>query len=275
MKYSEYFSAIKSILNRPFPESESLSSYIRTMLIIGGFVSLFLGIIKPFNIEQSGTVWIYALIFGVITFVAGMSYELILRFIFKINKAGSDYTLLSWIIQVVGLLLFIAIFNYLFTAYAFGMPLSVFPYMIWSTFLIGVFPTVFIGTISMLKREKINSEIAESINNKPIASKSKTVELSIFDILTDQIWYIESLQNYVNVYHWNGTEIEKKTERATLKSCGAIIQNTDLLKCHRSYIVNTSKIENVSGNAQGLKLKLLDYDVLIPVSRSYIPLFKA
>ena len=127
----------------------------------------------------------------------------------------------------------------------------------------------------MLKHEKRNAEIAETINSTPKISKPHKVISSIFDIPTDQIYYIESLQNYVNIYHSTEDTIQKKTERATLKSCEALIKNTDLIKCHRSYIVNTSKIENVSGNAQGLKLHLYDYDTIVPVSRSYIPLFRA
>jgi len=95
--------------------------------------------------------------------------------------------------------------------------------MIWSTFLVGVFPTVLIGTISMLKHEKRNAEIAETINSTPKISKPHKVISSIFDIPTDQIYYIESLQNYVNIYHSTEDTIQKKTERATLKSCEALI----------------------------------------------------
>lgn len=127
----------------------------------------------------------------------------------------------------------------------------------------------------MLKSERSNANIAATLNKKTIVYQPTIVGSSIFDISTDKIWALESLQNYVNIYYWDGADIEKKTERSTLKSCEALITNTKLIRCHRSYIVNTSKIENISGNAQGLKLKLTDFDVLIPVSRSYIPLFKA
>ena len=225
--------------------------------------------------QTNGKVWLFSVIFGAITFIAGLSYELIIRYVFKIKKEGKSYTFLMWIIQVVGLLLFIALFNYLYLSYQFGMPLTGFIYMIWATFLVGIFPTVFIGTISMIKSEKRNSVIAAILNEEIIKPKPIVHESSLFDISTETILLIESLQNYVNIYYKHGESIEKKTERATLKSCEDKIKNTNLLRCHRSFIVNTSKIENVSGNAQGLKLKLHDYTTTIPVSRSYIPLFKA
>ena len=39
-------------------------------------------------------------------------------------------------------------------------------------------------------------------------------------------------------------------------------------RCHRAYIVNLDKIEQVEGNAQGYKLKLQGTEDLIPVSRN-------
>jgi DNA-binding LytR/AlgR family response regulator len=48
----------------------------------------------------------------------------------------------------------------------------------------------------------------------------------------------------------------------------------DFFRCHRTYIVNTSKIADVSGNAQGLKLEIEKTEFKIPVSRSQIPEFK-
>jgi hypothetical protein len=276
MIISKKINSLKSFLNRPFPEAENISIYTRTMFIISIFVTLFLGILQPFNMDQiNGNVWKHSLIFGTITFVSGMSYEVIFRYIFKIKKEGKSYTLIVWTIQVVGLILFISFFNFLFLAYEFGMPLNGVINMIWATFLVGLFPTVFIGTISMIKSEKRNSEIANSLNNKTIKPEHIINKISIYDIQSNNIWFIESLQNYVNIYYWNGEEIVKKTERATLKSCENLIVNTNLIKCHRSFIVNSSKIENVTGNAQGLKLKLQDHETKVPVSRSFIPLFKA
>jgi hypothetical protein len=33
-------------------------------------------------------------------------------------------------------------------------------------------------------------------------------------------------------------------------------------------------VKNISGNAQGLKLELINYSEIIPVSRKYIPIVK-
>ena len=49
---------------------------------------------------------------------------------------------------------------------------------------------------------------------------------------------------------------------------------SSLVRCHRSYMVNLKKVKNVSGNAQGLKLELINQSEIIPVSRKYIPIVK-
>jgi DNA-binding LytR/AlgR family response regulator len=43
---------------------------------------------------------------------------------------------------------------------------------------------------------------------------------------------------------------------------------SSFFRCHRAFIVNLDKIEQVEGNAQGYKIKLQGAENLIPVSRN-------
>ena len=44
--------------------------------------------------------------------------------------------------------------------------------------------------------------------------------------------------------------------RVTLSSFEAqLAKSSSLTRCHRSYLVNLKKVENISGNTQGLKVK--------------------
>lgn len=47
-----------------------------------------------------------------------------------------------------------------------------------------------------------------------------------------------------------------------------------LFRCHRAHLVNTARIRGVSGNAQGLRLRLEDRDEPVPVSRRYVEDFR-
>jgi len=48
----------------------------------------------------------------------------------------------------------------------------------------------------------------------------------------------------------------------------------EIIKVHRSYLVNLHQIEQISGNAQGYRLKLYGGIIGVPVSRAMIPTFE-
>ena len=100
--------------------------------------------------------------------------------------------------------------------------------------------------------------------------------MNLFDIPVKQIKYIEALQNYVTIGFINREgQLQKQTERATLKSILATTKESSILRTHRSFLVNQQAIINTVGNSQGLLLTLSDCDKKIPVSRSYVPAFKS
>ena len=69
--------------------------------------------------------------------------------------------------------------------------------------------------------------------------------------------------------------LKKVTYRVTLSSLEIQLKEaSSLIRCHRSYLVNLNKVKNISGNAQGLKLELINQSEIIPVSRNYIPIVK-
>ena len=70
-------------------------------------------------------------------------------------------------------------------------------------------------------------------------------------------------------------KLKKVTHRVTLSSFEIQLKEvSSLVRCHRSYMVNLNKVKNISGNAQGLKLELINHSEIIPVSRKYIPIVK-
>ena len=82
--------------------------------------------------------------------------------------------------------------------------------------------------------------------------------------------FIATLDNYIELYTFEDAELSKKTIRYSLMKVEHDNKDhTDLFRCHKSYMVNKSNIESISGNAAGYKLKLLNYHDLIPVSRKW------
>ena len=71
--------------------------------------------------------------------------------------------------------------------------------------------------------------------------------------------------------HWRDeSETQKELLRITLLN---LLQRVDsdenIVRCHKSYVVNLDKVAKVHGNARSLMLELKGLDFEIPVSRSF------
>lgn len=118
-----------------------------------------------------------------------------------------------------------------------------------------------------MKINKENLIVEKSITIKSISTKQEII------LLSSQLLAIESMDNYVKVYILRDHKVITEIIRVPLKEVEQQLANEGMfLRCHRSYIVNLNCIENVNGNAQGLKLEI--HDIVLPVSRSYIDNFK-
>jgi len=114
--------------------------------------------------------------------------------------------------------------------------------------------------IQSLKKEVPKSSHANAITL--YSDTSETLSINLPDLL-----YVQADDNYSTVVWKNGEGIQKKLLRANLKSIENQMDNAFTMRCHRSYLVNINAIDMVSGNTNGYKLKILDTDIAIPVSR--------
>lgn len=119
-----------------------------------------------------------------------------------------------------------------------------------------------------------------------IGSTKESLDLQASDFL-----YAEADGNYVAVYYLqetenrtestdpesagppNGTErkMQRKLLRLTLKQAeAAVTGHTNILRCHRAFLVNMARVRKVEGNSQGYRLHLEGCTgVEVPVSRAY------
>lgn len=274
-------------LNEPFPEDTSLRHNVQSIIGIGLFVTFFLYFLRPFGLHDypKNPIWI-CLRFGVLTILAGIVYDLFGTYVLNLKKDGPSWTLWKWIINAIGIVLFISICNYLFMTFLMGWGFFNwyrFTNMLFSTFIVGIFPIIFSGMIVQMNAYKRNQKQAtnlqatlatpeESTQIITVTSQNNSQSLTI--PITDLL-YIEAMQNYVAIGSIQEGKFEKALFRNTITQMEVQLANTSLFRCHRSFLVNIHLIENVAGNAQGLRLTLKELpDVKIPVSRKYIPALK-
>jgi len=101
-----------------------------------------------------------------------------------------------------------------------------------------------------------------------ILSENKSENLSLK--LTDLVM-IRSANNYIEVYFLENYMLKKRLIRSTLKNTEELLQEySNIVRCHRTTLVNADHILKLTGQQGTLKLILKDLDVEVTVSRQYL-----
>jgi len=92
-----------------------------------------------------------------------------------------------------------------------------------------------------------------------------------FSIQPEVLYYIESDTNYITIFYSNQGKLEKYLMRSSLRMVLEQNKHDNLVRCHRSYIVNFEKVKLYKKDKEGGVIELSN-DALppIPVSKSYI-----
>jgi LytTr DNA-binding domain len=92
-----------------------------------------------------------------------------------------------------------------------------------------------------------------------------------FSVKKENLLYLESAENYVNICYLSKGKISKYLLRDTLKKMEENFSGTEIIRCHRSYMVNFEKVKVIRKDKDGLKLELDSPSAIdIPVSKTYV-----
>ena len=280
--------SILSWLSTPYYFNPSLQFKLKTSFSFGLFVFIFLYIFKPFTLASLQEILFgYTLGIGIITFLGSFFALYVPPFIFK-NYFDED----KW---TIGRNLFFTIITIFFLGsilWYFGdlykkergiTNISYLDFILY-TFLVGIIPVfLFIFTNEKNVRErrkKKASEIREQ-KKKKLLEKQKKIknEIVIYSdnkkehltIKINNLVYITSQGNYASFFiKKDDNLLKEKILRVTLtKTEEALDDYPNIIRCHKSYIVNTNFIIDIKGNARGYLLKSKYVTLDIPVSRSF------
>jgi hypothetical protein len=205
--FKRQLARIRTLMNQPFPEESDIRKRFFQAVRIGLFIFFFLFLFKPFGLHNSYDPLMDAIYFGLATTVVMMVYDLIVDYILGIDRQSENWTFLKWIINVLILIVFIAMANYGIMAIintSMEISIAMFLEVALFTFLVGLFPMVFIGGIYLTGLKRKNEALAKSYLNKSdnvedglvdIRASDNTIKLSAKDFI-----YAEAIQNYVAVY---------------------------------------------------------------------------
>ncbi len=143
-----------------------------------------------------------------------------------------------------------------FSKYSFSMALITFPLLY-----------VINDKITQLKSKKKVELPIIPIEFKTIYSENKKETLNI---KISNIVYITSEGNYACIFVLENSTLKELIMRNTLtKIMSQIHENTNIFRCHKSYIVNTKFMNNISGNSRGYFYESDIISIKIPISRTY------
>lgn len=92
-----------------------------------------------------------------------------------------------------------------------------------------------------------------------------------FSVRKENLLFLESTENYISICYLNNGKITKYLLRDTMKRMEEKFAGSDIIRCHRSYMVNFGKIKVIRKEKDGLKLDFGDAQLPdIPVSRTYV-----
>lgn len=267
-----------SLLNQPIVKSK-FKKEIYFSIFIGLSVFIILLVFQPFgtnNFNDDNKVFIL-FGYGIIISLGYIIFAFIFPLIFKRfyhNNNNNNWTIGNELLHYVFVFFLIIVLTYFYRNIIFNVTFSferLFRYTL-VALSTGIIPLSFVLLLKyypfFIERPK---QINTTINSKNtlihILGGNKKEELS-FNI--EELLFIKSLENYVEIYLFNKQKIQKNILRSTLTKIKSQIHCESVIQVHRSYIVNLKNTTEIIGKSPNYKLKLYHSDFEIPISRTKI-----
>lgn len=279
-----------NFLAKPFPTFRKPQQVLRSALLFGAFVALFLGIFQPFGLAGlKEKLWLVVAGYGVITAVCILLVKWLTSVFFPNFYREEHWTTGREIIQTMANVVLIAVANWIFSW------IMEFFHPTWWSFIVFLGFTISVGilpvSIQVLLRQNIYqskySQSSEQINEQLLAKTferdvSRMVRIvdengkTVLESDPEKIVAAVSADNYVKIYFLNENEYSTEMIRTALGTLENTLANEgQFFRTHRFWLVNLRAVNKVTGNARGYMLRLQNFQTEIPVSRSRITDFNA
>ena len=268
-------------LNKKYPFNDNLKINVRSISSVSLGIFLFLLFFQPFNIQNPdfNNRLIILATFGAITLVLLSIARLVIPSIFIRAFSEARWNVKKEIIINLLFVIFNSVAFSFFARYVGKTPITFLTVIIIVIISITAASViVVINRIYMLKLqvEELKAAIPEKKTEIKVQAENQWIEFDsenkneYFRLFPDQLILIRSASNYIEVYYKEENKLLKKLIRNTLKSTEQLLsKNPEIIRCHRSFMVNKKHIKNLRRGSDGLVLELFDYPQEVHVSRQY------
>jgi len=245
------------------------------------FSFVFLLTYHPF----SATTWLGlkpdVLLPTVLFYLLGIGILLVSKVGLMIYQVSHTVSVRKYLLWFLGEFVVIAVAYILFTRHWFHADIPItFRLVAYTSLCVGMILTIpyIIFTLLASNRAKSEEIDALKLSLKAGTPPSEAEIIHFYDfngtlrisIATNQIYYIASQDNYVEIRYEMGGKLLNYLMRCRTTRLEKQLENTPLMRCHRSYIVNMNNVSQFRREKAGAFLILSHPDAKrIPVSKSY------
>lgn len=134
-----------------------------------------------------------------------------------------------------------------------------------------VFPLSLISMAVQLYVLGKKADLAPAVDEKTLIrfyDEQKRLKLVV---ASDAVLYIEAEENYVHIVHLDNGKVKDFELRSSMRALEEVLQRHGLVRCHRSFFVNSAHVELLKKDVNGYALAQLDQEKVknIPVSKKY------
>ena len=257
------------------------SNIVRLIIFTAAFALLFINIYKPFGSENWYQVSDFEFfLFSAPIILTGVLVVVISRIIMYYFSRKHEISYVTYFLWVFFEILFMSLFYTIFTLSLdtnHGRDvIATFKSAMVNTALVLLLPYItlwfYIGWEESKKRlaiiENQSEEDTENIPDNILFTDDKgTLRLSV---RYSDLLYIESDDNYVTIHYTTGGKIKYFLLRNTLKKLEDELSGTPVTRCHRSFLVNFTRVKVMRRERENIFLELdAEFAQDIPVSKSY------
>ena len=271
-----------TFLTQPYPrEPREPRRWLLTSAGAGTFVAVFLLVFQPFGSAQwDDPAKPYILVgYGLVTFACLVGLGLMFPRVFRNVFEEKNWTVGREIAWTLFVMVFIALGNILYSQWTMGNGFGHLLFWLGITAAVGVIPSTVITLLTYMRllrkyagddlevktREpEISPVVASATITFTAENEKDSLTLPVVDLL-----FVESADNYSEIIFLQNEKTKKTLLRGSLSRFEEQAHHPDVVRCHRSFVVNLQRVGSISGNAQGYKLQLQNYPAPIPVARRY------
>ncbi|MCB8965127.1 MAG: LytTR family transcriptional regulator DNA-binding domain-containing protein [Bacteroidales bacterium] len=268
-------------LQRPLPKYlTEKGNIVRLIALTAAFALIFINIYAPFGSETWFDVTeLEYFAYSSLVILTGVMVVVVSRVIMYETSKKKELSIWNYLLWVAAEVFFMALFYTLYEKFILHDTrniLDLFKISAKNTALVLLLPySVLWLYFSWIEKKHqllqyTQSPTAADPTKNMIPFRDEKGDLR-FSLKHENLLYIESADNYVNIYYSDNGKIARYMLRNTIKRLEEAFKGSEIVRCHRSYMVNFEKVKILRKDKDELCLELdVPSAIALPVSKTYV-----